>query len=647
MNDQRGTHGQQRGAYVPPGRRDTNVSAFDLPSSSSRVGGGQRPAAPSGGGFNRGGYGGERSGGYNRDQGGSGGYNRDQGGRPNFPNAFGGGRPQAPRQAESDLSQATRPSEGADFQWLPRNPTIEKHLFGDAVSTGINFDKYDDIPVSASGNNVPEPISSFDGSDLHALVKDNIKIANFSVPTPVQKYSIPVITADRDLMACAQTGSGKTGSFLFPILSQIFKHAAPVQSRGYQRSAMPQALVMAPTRELALQIYEEARKFTYRSWAHACVIYGGADPALQLRELRKGCDVLVATPGRLLDMMRRGQVSLQACRWLVLDEADRMLDMGFEPQIREVVEGFDLPRQRQTLMFSATFPREIQELASDFLRDYVFLTVGRVGSTSENIVQKVLLVEEHQKRSALVDILRQAAGDAKSLTLVFVETKRNAELLDDFLYNAGFMSTSIHGDRTQAQREEALKAFRAGVCTILVATAVAARGLDIPNVMHVVNYDLPTDIDDYVHRIGRTGRAGNVGRATAFFNDKNRPVANALVGLLQDANQEVPDWLAKFAAPSFGGRPDFSRGRSGGGRSFGGQDHRSFSRGSPSAASDHGGFSRPSGGNAGPSRLGGQADWNASAPDVAESGWGKGNQSSAWGTSDNAGQSSNNSGWGW
>jgi ATP-dependent RNA helicase DDX3X len=243
-----------------------------------------------------------------------------------------------------------------------------------------------------------------------------------------------------------------------------------------------------------------------------------------------------------------------------------MLDMGFEPQIRRIVEGEDMPptNGRQTLMFSATFPRDIQMLARDFLSDYIFLSVGRVGSTSENITQKIEYVEDPDKRSVLLDILHtHGAG----LTLIFVETKRMADTLSDFLINQGFPATSIHGDRTQRERERALEMFRSGRAPILVATAVAARGLDIPNVKHVVNYDLPTDIDDYVHRIGRTGRAGNTGVSTAFFNRGNRGVVRELIDLLKEANQEVPGFLESIAREGggFGGRG----GRSGGGRGRG------------------------------------------------------------------------------
>lgn len=428
-------------------------------------------------------------------------------------------------------------------------------------------------------------------------------MARYKVPTPVQKYSIPIVMGGRDLMACAQTGSGKTGGFLFPILSQAFIHgpsAVPANAAGQfgrQRKAYPTSLILAPTRELVSQIYEESRKFAYRSWVRPCVVYGGADIGSQLRQIERGCDLLVATPGRLVDLIERGRISLCNIKYLVLDEADRMLDMGFEPQIRRIVEGEDMPavNDRQTLMFSATFPRDIQMLARDFLKDYVFLSVGRVGSTSENITQKVEFVEDIDKRSVLLDILHTHAG---GLTLIFVETKRMADSLSDFLINQNFPATSIHGDRTQRERERALEFFRNGRCPILVATAVAARGLDIPNVTHVVNYDLPTDVDDYVHRIGRTGRAGNTGIATAFFNRGNRGIVRELIDLLKEANQEVPPFLEAIARESsFGGGGRGGRSRPGGaGRGNANRDFRKFGGGG-FGGSGGGGFSNsPQGG---------------------------------------------------
>jgi ATP-dependent RNA helicase DDX3X len=268
-----------------------------------------------------------------------------------------------------------------------------------------------------------------------------------------------------------------------------------------------------------------------------------------------------------------------------------MLDMGFEPQIRRIVQGEDMPgtSERQTLMFSATFPRDIQMLAKDFLKDYVFLSVGRVGSTSENITQKIEYVEDQDKRSVLLDIIASQPPDG--LTLVFVETKRMADMLSEFLMSNHLPATSIHGDRTQREREMALQTFRTGRTPILVATAVAARGLDIPNVTHVVNYDLPSDIDDYVHRIGRTGRAGNTGVSTAFFNRGNKNIVRDLVELLREANQEIPPWLETVAhESSFGGS---YRGRGGG------RGGRGGSRGNRDARSGGGGYGGGGGGGGG------------------------------------------------
>ncbi|CAH8483595.1 unnamed protein product [Heterobilharzia americana] len=469
-------------------------------------------------------------------------------------------------------------------QQLPRNERTEQELFKN-VSAGINFNQYDNIPVTATGPNYDDTastISSFTELSLHQIIRDNVDMAHYERPTPVQKHAIPIIASGRDLMACAQTGSGKTAAFLIPILNNMIKQGpgdsicATIDSN--RRKQFPVALILAPTRELASQIFDDARKFAYRSSIRPCVLYGGADMRTQLMELSKGCNLLVATPGRLSDVLERGRIGLDYCRFLVLDEADRMLDMGFEPQIRRIVEQDALPPagERQTLMFSATFPNEIQALAKDFLNSYIFLTVGRVGSTSENITQTILWVEENAKRDALIDLL--ANSDTGTLTLVFVETKRGADALENYLYSQKFQVASIHGDRTQEDRELALSCFRTGRTPVLVATAVAARGLDIPNVKHVINYDLPSDIEEYVHRIGRTGRVGNLGLATSFFNDKNRNLARGLVELLEEANQAVPPWLKAFTND---GRPaNLQRPRNNRRGGFGARDYRqSNSRG--------------------------------------------------------------------
>lgn len=382
---------------------------------------------------------------------------------------------------------------------------LEQELFGKQANAGINFEAYKDIPVEVSGRDCPPSLESFADIDLGDVLNHNIQLANYTTPTPVQKTSIPIVTKGRDLMACAQTGSGKTAAFLIPSISSILLDGQPpappvsntASSYGRSKKCYPRALILAPTRELASQIYDEARKFAYRSPVRPVVVYGGADIAGQLRELERGCDVLVATPGRLVDLLERGRASLSQIKYLILDEADRMLDMGFEPQIRRIVEQEDMTRDRQTLMFSATFPKEIQRLAGDFLNDYIHLRVGRIGSTTENITQKIEYVEDHDKRSVLLDLL----ASIKGLTLIFVDTKRAADSLEDFLRERDYPATSIHGDRTQQEREMALRSFKTNKTPFLVATDVAARGLDIPNVVHVINYEMPTDIDNYVHRI--------------------------------------------------------------------------------------------------------------------------------------------------
>ncbi|CAN0209470.1 unnamed protein product, partial [Phaeothamnion confervicola] len=261
--------------------------------------------------------------------------------------------------------------------------------------------RYDDIPVETSGENVPEPIDSFPPDVLGEQLMRNTELCNYLKPTPVQKYSIPIGISGRDLMACAQTGSGKTAGFLFPVLISLLREGAPQfpeeAGGGRRRKSYPTGLVLAPTRELTSQIYDEARRFCYCTGIAPVVIYGGADIRTQLRDLERGCDLLMATPGRLVDLIERGKISLACIRFLVLDEADRMLDMGFEPQIRRIVEQEDMTQNRQTFMFSATFPRVIQQLAADFMRDYVFLAVGRVGSASKDVIQKVEYVEDRDK----------------------------------------------------------------------------------------------------------------------------------------------------------------------------------------------------------------------------------------------------------
>lgn len=285
------------------------------------------------------------------------------------------------------------------------------------------------------------------------------------------------------------------------------------------------------------------------------VAYGGTATRHQIDNVNNGCHILVATPGRLLDFVDRQAVTFDRVKFVVLDEADRMLDMGFMPAVEKMMnhETMKSKEERQTLMFSATFPGQIQELAGQFLNNYIFVAVGIVGGASSDVEQNIYEVTKFQKRKKLEEILE--SNDPKG-TLVFVETKRNADYLASLLSETKFPTTSIHGDRLQREREEALRDFKSGKMYILIATSVAARGLDIRNVAHVINYDLPKGIDDYVHRIGRTGRVGNKGRATSFFDMENdSAIAGDLVKILTQAGQQVPDFL---------------QGMSGGGGSYGG-----------------------------------------------------------------------------
>ncbi|KAL7137692.1 hypothetical protein ABFS83_10G110300 [Erythranthe nasuta] len=420
--------------------------------------------------------------------------------------------------------------------------------------------------VEASGVDIPAAVTSFEEMGFATkAIGDNVRRCKYVNPTPIQRYAIPVAMAGRDLMACAQTGSGKTAAFCFPIINSILLHKQQQQqnknnntiisgSRGSSGTAFPMALILAPTRELASQIHEEAKKFSYQTGVKVVVAYGGAPIVLQLQNLEKGVDILVATPGRLVDLIERRRVSLRNVKYLALDEADRMLDMGFERQIRMIVQQMHMPPpgSRQTMLFSATFPDQIQRLASDFLSNFIFLAAGKVGSSTDLIGQKVEFVADMDKRDYLVNLLRSqrtnnTTPQNNALTLVFVETKKGADALERWLCSKGFPSTAIHGDKIQMERERALKLFRSGRTPILVATDVAARGLDIPHVAHVINYDLPRAVDDYVHRIGRTGRAGKSGLATAFFSDKNAPLAKPLAQLMHQANQEVPLWLDQYA----------------------------------------------------------------------------------------------------
>ncbi|XP_068388981.1 probable ATP-dependent RNA helicase DDX4 isoform X3 [Eschrichtius robustus] len=447
-------------------------------------------------------------------------------------------------------------TQGPKVTYIPPPPPEDEDSIFAHYQTGINFDKYDTILVEVSGHDVPPAILTFEEANLCQTLNSNIAKAGYTKLTPVQKYSIPIILGGRDLMACAQTGSGKTAAFLLPILAHMMRDG--VTASRFKELQEPECIIVAPTRELISQIYLEARKFSFGTCVRAVVIYGGTQLGHSIRQIVQGCNILCATPGRLMDIIGKEKIGLRQVKYIVLDEADRMLDMGFGPEMKKLIScpGMPSKEQRQTLMFSATFPEEIQRLAGEFLKsNYLFVAVGQVGGACRDVQQTILQVGQYSKREKLVEILRNI-GDER--TMVFVETKKKADFIATFLCQEKISTTSIHGDREQREREQALGDFRCGKCPVLVATSVAARGLDIENVQHVINFDLPSTIDEYVHRIGRTGRCGNTGRAISFFDtESDNHLAQPLVKVLSDAQQDVPAWLEETAfsmyVPGFSG----------------------------------------------------------------------------------------------
>ena len=356
----------------------------------------------------------------------------------------------------------------------------------------------------------------------------------YDTPTPIQVEAIPPVLAGRDLLAGAQTGTGKTAAFVLPLL-QILRAAS---------GRAPRVLILAPTRELAAQILESIRTYGVRKNLRARVIFGGVGEQPQIEGLRSGCDILVATPGRLLDLANRGFVDFSQVKHLVLDEADRMLDMGFIHDIKRIIKL--LPAQRQNLMFSATYTPDIRVLASRILKNPVQVEVTPPNSTVERVVQRAFRVAKDDKRHLLVHLFQNGAnGEGRwHQALVFTRTKHGANRLSEQLERAGIRSAAIHGNKSQAARTRALADFKAGKLTALVATEVASRGLDIRELPQVVNYDMPHVPEDYVHRIGRTARAGNDGHAVSLVSDDE-------TSLLRDIERTMRQAVPFAPTPAF------------------------------------------------------------------------------------------------
>lgn len=353
---------------------------------------------------------------------------------------------------------------------------------------------------------------------LRALEKEG-----YTNPTSIQQQAIPEILAGRDLLGCAQTGTGKTAAFVIPILQQL--HAAKQQKANMQ---MPKALILTPTRELAIQIGESIAAYgRYLSLKHV-VVFGGVSQHAQVQQIQRGAEIIVATPGRLIDLIQQGLVSIAHINHFVLDEADRMLDMGFIHDIKRVINY--LPEQRQTLFFSATMPPEIQHLTQKLLTDPVKVTVAPVSSTVDSIDQSVYHIAKHQKLPLLIQLLDNTQINS---LLVFTQMKHAANKLAKKLSEAGIAADAIHGNKSQNARQLALNNFKKGRIRVLVATDIAARGIDIDELGHVLNFDLPAVPETYVHRIGRTGRAGFSGSAISFCDPEEKNFLTSIEKLIQ------------------------------------------------------------------------------------------------------------------
>jgi ATP-dependent RNA helicase RhlE len=368
---------------------------------------------------------------------------------------------------------------------------------------------------------------SFDSLGLSAALLRGVSEQGYTTPTPIQAQVIPVVLTGRDVMAGAQTGTGKTAGFTLPMLQRLTS-APPAQGPRRVR-----ALILTPTRELAAQVGDSVRRYGKHVPIKSAIIFGGVGLHPQIAELARGVDVLIATPGRLLDLAQQRRVDLSHVEIFVLDEADRMLDMGFLPDIRRVVAL--LPTQRQNLLFSATFPDDIRALANKMLTSPVEIDVARRNATAERIEQIVHRVEKRDKRGVLSWLI--SSGDWRQV-LVFTRTKHGANRLAEQLENDGLRAAAIHGNKSQTARTRALADFKSGTVRVLVATDIAARGLDINQLPHVVNYELPEVPEHYVHRIGRTGRAGNGGVATSLVGQDERKLLQQIERL---TGQRIPD----------------------------------------------------------------------------------------------------------
>jgi len=466
--------------------------------------------------YNRG-----NSGSWGNSSGGRGSWGGNQGGYSN-----GGSRSSTPNEGVRDIDWSKK--ELTPFQ---KDFYVESSVVRD-MSQGEVEDFRREHQIVVQGRNVPRPITSFEASSFPSTVMTELTAAGFPSPTPVQCQAWPIAMKGHDLISIAATGSGKTLAFLLPAIVHI--QAQP----RLQRGDGPIALVLAPTRELACQILVECEKFGRSSGIRAVCCYGGVPKGQQARDLRYGAEIVIATPGRLIDFLEFGTTNLHRVTYLVLDEADRMLDMGFEPQVRKISS--QIRPDRQSLFFSATWPKEVQALARELCKeDPVQATMGSAGKKANvKIAQNIIVCDDGEKLDRLKTLM-EAILDNTSKIIIFVETKRGTDSLQRSLKASGVAALAIHGDKTQQERDWVLNQFKSGRCMVLIATDVASRGLDVKDINYVINYDFPKEIESYIHRIGRTARGTASGTAYSFFTRDNAPIAYDLIKILQDCNQKV------------------------------------------------------------------------------------------------------------
>ena len=426
---------------------------------------------------------------------------------------------------------------------------------------------------------------SFSSLGLSDAIVRAVTEHGYTVPTPIQTQAIPAVLAGGDLLAGAQTGTGKTAGFTLPLLHRLSTDANGAAITSNTSTRPIRALILAPTRELAAQVEESVRTYGKYTKLNSTVIFGGVGINPQIKQLKHGVDVLVATPGRLLDHMGQGTVDLSKVEILILDEADRMLDMGFINDIRKIVAM--LRKERQTLFFSATMPQEITKLADQMLRDPARVAVTPQASTVERVEQRVILTDKASKPALLAEILK---SEPVERVLVFTRTKHGADKVVRSLEKAGFLAEAIHGNKSQPQRERVLAAFRDGKLRTLIATDIAARGIDVDGVSHVINFDLPNIPESYVHRIGRTARAGADGIAISFCDHEEasflRDIERLIRMSIPSTNRRTggrPNPAPQHTENRNGGRPQRGnrqqRGNGGGNGQHAGNGHRSHNNG--------------------------------------------------------------------